>query len=143
EVSDMVFLLKAAAFAQEEASFWLNGAEQVHDRGGASAAHAEVDDRDAAGSGIEHGTIEAAQLDIVPFGEHADVIAEVDEEDVFAEILDGGSGVARKPIVNYFLFRVHWLVGVPANGCGCNVESLQKLHTSGGGRWNRNNAKKP
>src|SRR6185312_12674502 len=82
EVADIVFLFKAAAFAEEEAGFWLNGAEEVHGGGGAGAAHAEVDDRNAAGCGVEHGAIQTAQLDVVPFRERADIIAEIDQENI-------------------------------------------------------------
>jgi hypothetical protein len=85
----------------------LNRAEQVHDRRCAGAAHAEIDDRDAAGCGVQHWAVHAPNLDIVPFREHADVITEVDEKNVFAQLRGGSAGITRKPILNDFLFRVH------------------------------------
>ena len=101
-------LFHAAAFAEEQDGLGFDGAEQVHDRRGAGAAHAEIDDGDAAGRRVGHRTILAAHFGtLMPLGEHVDVIAEIDEEDVFAELVDGRAGVARQPVGDDFRFGSH------------------------------------
>ncbi len=107
KVAEFIFLFESTAFAKEEDGFGFDRADEVHDGGGAGTAHAEVDNGDAAGSSVGHRTIHAAHFGFEALGEHVDVIAEVNEENVFAELVDGRAGVAREPVVYDFRFGSH------------------------------------
>jgi hypothetical protein len=87
QVADVVLLFQAAALSQEKRSFWLDGAQQVHDRGGVGAAHPKVDQGDPFGGGIGHGFIKPADGDVEPVREHVQVIFEVDQQYVLAELI--------------------------------------------------------
>ena len=109
EVADLVFAFEPAAFTEKEAGLGFDGGEQVHDGGGGGAAHAEVDDGDALGGGVGHETVFTAHRDVVPLGEEADVIGEIDEEDVLAEFCQRCAGVARQPVRNDVVLGLHLL----------------------------------
>ena len=109
EVADFVLLLQPAALSQEQACLGLDGAQQVHDRGGAGAAHAEVDDADAVGGGIEHRPVLAPHRHVVPLGEEADIVAEIDQEDVLPELLQRRARVARQPVGHNVVLGLHGL----------------------------------
>ena len=46
---------------------------------------------------------------MMPLGEHLDVVIEIDEQDVFAEVLERRARVAREPIGDDVSFRFHSL----------------------------------
>ncbi len=62
QVAELIFLLESAALAEEEHRLGLDGAEQIHDRRGIGAAHAEVDHGDPIGGDVGHGPIPALDL---------------------------------------------------------------------------------
>jgi len=107
QIADLVLFLEAAAFPQKETGLWLDGAQQVHDRGGVGAAHPEVDQRDAFGSDVGHGVALAANGDVEPLRERGQVGLEVDQQNVLAEICERGIGVTRKPVGYDFFFCFH------------------------------------
>lgn len=98
EVADGGAVLEAAAFAEEEHGFRMDGGEQVHDRGGGGAAHAEIDDADASGGGVGHGLVASTDLHPVPLGEKLHVVGKICEEDVVAELLQFHARVSRQPV---------------------------------------------
>ena len=53
------------------------------------------------------GTILAAHRHAVPLGEQADVVVEIDQQDVLAELLERRAGVARQPVGNDLGFGFH------------------------------------
>ena len=115
-------MFKPAAFAEKQNCLRRNSVEQVHHRGRACAAHAEVNNSDASGGGVGHGTICAAHGNFIPLGEEAHVVAEVDQEDVFAEILECRAGVTRQPVGNDLVFRFHCADGFPQKRSACKPE---------------------
>src|SRR6187397_1891772 len=81
---------------------------------GTGDAHAEVDDGNTIGGGIEHGAILAAQRHTVPARETPNVVTEVHQQDVLAELLERSAGVTGKPVGNDVRFRLH-LVAAPVS----------------------------
>ena len=100
EVADGAAVFEPAAFTEKEHGLGLDRAEQVHDRGGGGAAHAEVDHGDVFGGGAGHRFVAPDHLHPVPFGEEVDVAVEVGEEDVLPEGREGQTGVAGQPVFN-------------------------------------------
>src|ERR1019366_2507452 len=71
------------------------------------APHSEVDDGDAIASRIEHRTVFAAHGYFMPLGELAHIIAEVDQQDVFTEVLQRRARVTWQPVGHNFSFAFH------------------------------------
>ena len=85
----------------------MDRAEQVHDRGRIRAAHAEVDQGDAVGGRVRHGPVGALDRHAVPLGEDVDVVAEIGQQDVLAELVERGPGIARQPVADDVVLFLH------------------------------------
>lgn len=107
QVSDPALFLESAALAKEETGLRLDRAQQVHDGGGVSASHPKVDERNAFRCDGGHGLAFAADGNVEPFRERVQVRFEVDEQNVFAEILEGCIGIARQPVMYDLFFCFH------------------------------------
>ena len=88
-------------------AFGLDGREQVHDGRRHRAAHAEVQDRDVLGRGRLHRLVAAHHLDAEPLGEQLDVVGEVAQQDVLAELVQRPPGVARQPVLDDLGLGLH------------------------------------
>jgi hypothetical protein len=107
EVAEAVEFFQTAALAQEKSRLWLDGREQVHDRGGIGRAHAEIDDRDPVGRGVGHRLIFTADAGIVHLREHVHIIAKVDQQDEFTKFFQRHAGIARQPVFYNFILGFH------------------------------------
>ena len=87
EVTEFCAVFDASAFAEEEHGFWMDRAEQVHDRGCGGAAHAEIDNRNASGRCAHHRAVFAVDRHAMPLREKFYVAIEIGEQDVVAKIL--------------------------------------------------------
>ena len=107
QVAEIVLSLESAAFAQEQAGFRVDCAQQVHDRGRIGAAHSKVDEGDALGGGVWHGLLESAYGHLEPLREHAQVIIEVGQQNILAEFFEGSIRIPRQPVGNDLFFGCH------------------------------------
>src|ERR1019366_5066188 len=107
QIAQFVLPLQSAAFAEEQAGLGLDGAEQVHDGCRAGAAHAKVDDGDALARRVEHGPVLAAHRHLMPLGEQAHIVVEVDQQYVLPELLQRRAGVARQPVADDLTLVLH------------------------------------
>lgn len=104
EIAHLIFLLQPPALTEEEERTGLNGAEQINNGGSIGASHSKINNGDAHGSCIRHYMMNTIDRDIFPLSKQLHIEVKISEQDVFAKVRDCGAGVARQPIVSYFVF---------------------------------------
>jgi len=109
QIAQLIAFFEAAAFAQKENGLGLDRRQKIHNGRCRWAAHAEIDDRDIAGSGALHGFMHPNDLDTMPFREQMNVIIKVSQENIPAEILQLFAGISRQPILDNFFFALHFV----------------------------------
>lgn len=86
QVADLIFAgFYAAAFAEKQNGFRVNSASVNRQSGRRWATDSEVDDRDIIRCGGLHWPVGAVNRHIMFVGEHAHIIAEIDQQDVLAD----------------------------------------------------------
>ncbi|KAG0942691.1 hypothetical protein G6F31_014830 [Rhizopus arrhizus] len=107
QVAQLVLALEPAALAQEQHRLGHHRRQQGHDDRGIGAAHAEVDHGDAVDGGTGHRPVQADDGRAGQLGKGMQVAAEVGQQDVLAELVQGHAGIARQPVVDDFLLALH------------------------------------
>jgi hypothetical protein len=107
EVAQVISLFESATFSQEQNRFGPNGGQQVHDRGRGRRSHAEIDQGDVIGGDAGHGSIATDDGGVVPFRKEFQVMTEIGEQDVLAELVERLPGIPRQPVLNDLFFGLH------------------------------------
>lgn len=102
-----IFLVYAAALAQKQACFGINGAEQVHDNGSIGASHTEIDNCHSFCAGRYHIGVFAEDGNIELFCENLYVLVEVGQQDILSKIFQVTFCVTGQPISYDFFFCFH------------------------------------
>lgn len=103
----MAFFFLSPAFTQEDCSLGMDGAQQIHHGRRIGAAHAEIDQGDAVGGGVGHGTVPPLHFHPMPFGEEVHVVSEIRQQNMLAELLHRRAGIARQPVGDDLLLVLH------------------------------------
>lgn len=107
QVAQLVLALEPAALAEEQRRLRHDRRQQVHHRRRVGATHAEVDQGDAVGGRAGERAVGADHRRAGHLREMREVAAEVGQQDVLAELVQGNAGVARQPVVDDLVLVLH------------------------------------